>query len=640
MPGVSTDLTTINKTTVKFATWAARVTYAHAYDYTFFSKKLNKEVTAHKFQCSLVGTDETAYVSAVLKGTKQEVAAAKDKFKDLSVWELSKIKFEENVTPPFIASALKVSVDLAKSTVQPTQDAAMNEKLATVAVPPRTLAETNKITSNRHTDLMTIITEVKPARQTKRGEVRDVIIMDGSTDGAGDYAKVAISVWGDHKENKLTIGKPLVFLNLACKVDQGNKQFNHWEDSFLCEAPACKKQIQLATDVDKLQNADNTVMLTQWAPKSSMDVSGPQPLGASAFLDYTSQNANAKLPQVMQIMASMIEEPTGSVTSEGTGRIWFVTKILEFSGSAEVGVPERVALQLTGLDRTGFLEAHAAGTLQFPLLCNLRVSRSISTSASQSGASQPGAADDKKTFVNHVIQEATPMDWHAKVGPNAAYENILTLLNALPRHEEGLLFGFLSDIETDPHNRFRLTFSNGNTSKGAAVAVLIACGKKSKPPESIGDGYKIVTPDVIDVAKPAARGAPQPAADAATYNVMGFCTLTDMAKFDLNPPRGHTQRFAVALITGCEETEASDTSQLRSKTFHMDKLQILEQAEGPAAVTLFQRLRRLTMRLNPTNLQERKHNLTVEEDPERPLKKCRTLKVVPTDASLGDQDPS
>ena len=89
---------------------------------------------------------------------------------------------------------------------------------------------------------------------------------------------------------------------------------------------------------------------------------------------------------------------------------------------------ERVALKLTGLDRAAFKEAHADGSLQFPLLCNTRVSRSISTGASghagasqdgasQAGASQPVFGTTAKTFVNHSLQAAEPLDWNITVPP-------------------------------------------------------------------------------------------------------------------------------------------------------------------------------------------------------------------------------
>ena len=60
------------------------------------------------------------------------------------------------------------------------------------------------------------------------------------------------------------------------------------------------------------------------------------------------------------------------------------------------------------------------------------------------------------------------------------------MLHSLPRNEEGLLCGFLADIEPDPYAGFRLAFANGATSKGAAVAVLAAsrnkCTQHGAPP--------------------------------------------------------------------------------------------------------------------------------------------------------------
>jgi len=108
-----------------------------------------------------------------------------------------------------------------------------------------------------------------------------------------------------------------------------------------------------------------------------------------------------------------------------------------------------------------------------------------------------------------------------------------------------------------------------------------------------------------------------------------------MSKFDLSPPRGHKQRFAIAFITSCEETSCA--SQPAVKNFHVDKIQILEQADGPKAVPVFQRLRCLTMRLKPSNKEERKHTLTIDEKPNRPLKQCRTLSAMPTDESLKNE---
>ena len=107
-----------------------------------------------------------------------------------------------------------------------------------------------------------------------------------------------------------------------------------------------------------------------------------------------------------------------------------------------------------------------------------------------------------------------------------------------------------------------------------------------------------------------------------------------MAKFELTPPRGQQQRFAIALIASCEQTENGTAAQPVVKSSVMEKMQLLEPADGTKAIPVFQRLRRLTMRLNPANQDEPKHTLDVDEDHSRPLKKARTLSAMPTDESL------
>ena len=116
---------------LEFTSWTARVTSGRSYHYTYEPKKGETDITGYKFECCFVGASATAYVSAVLTGTKQEVAKAQNQFKDGSIWDLSKIKFEENSNPAVIGSPLKVCVDLARSTLKLNEDARLTEELAT-----------------------------------------------------------------------------------------------------------------------------------------------------------------------------------------------------------------------------------------------------------------------------------------------------------------------------------------------------------------------------------------------------------------------------------------------------------------------------------------------------------------------------
>ena len=147
------------------------------------------------------------------------------------------------------------------------------------------------------------------------------------------------------------------------------KQINHWEDSLLQEPPQCKKKEELLNMFAELRGASNTVTLTMpYEPTFvPMDVPGLQPLGVAAFMDFIPKNPEAKLPQVMQLLHCNLMEREGNVTQEGNDRIWFVTKLADISGSIDVVVPERAALELTGLDRSILKEQRLQAT--FNSLC-------------------------------------------------------------------------------------------------------------------------------------------------------------------------------------------------------------------------------------------------------------------------------
>ena len=271
----STDLSTVNKQTVRFAKWLGRVGFSHSYHYSYESKKTGQLITSYKFECRVVGKSDKDYVLAVVKGTQNDVESAKTKFVDGSVWELSNVKFEDYTTPAHISTPLKISVDLKKTTVCTCKNADLEKQLVQYLVPPRTVTETSQITTTRHQDLLALVTKVDPLRQTKRAEVLDVTVMDGSAVAKGDFAQVKIAVWGKKKQDLvlLNLGKPLVFLNLACKVEEGSKQYTSWEDSLLCEAPACDRSTKLSEDAERLQAAKNVAMLTNFStngPRAAM----------------------------------------------------------------------------------------------------------------------------------------------------------------------------------------------------------------------------------------------------------------------------------------------------------------------------------------------------------------------------------
>ena len=116
----------------------------------------------------------------------------------------------------------------------------------------------------------------------------------------------------------------------------------------------------------------------------------------AAFLDYTSENPTATLPEVSQLMWVHIEEPDpeSDVVDKNGERLWYRVPLRDVSGSVLMGIPQRCALVLANCSSMDeFTKKHAAGALNMPLLCQARVSRVL---RGKDGASQP------VTFVDHL----------------------------------------------------------------------------------------------------------------------------------------------------------------------------------------------------------------------------------------------
>ena len=360
-------------------------------------------------------------------------------------------------------------------------------------------------------------------------------------------------------------------------------------------------------------------------PQGTRDVGGPQTLSCAAFLDYTTETPEANVPDVSQLMFVHIEEPAPQENIWSWDRVWLVTQLRDNSGSVSVGIPQRCALELAKVkDKATFTERHAAGELNFPLLCHARISRTKREAEAKGGASQPvgtgGASQPAgKIYVNHTLEEVEPVSWNPSSAPNAAYTDVLAILNNCPPNDEGIVFAYLADVQPDPFCGMHISFDDAPGPKGIYAAVLVACDKKSKTIGIGDDGYKVVTASVKDIANPAGN----PSAPVGDRTLVGYCNMDGLPGFRLDPPRGQKFRVAFVLITKADE-----------EGLHIHKLEYIEQDQVNHAIRCMQRLRRLNKQIHPAGTEKRSHNLTLTATS---IKKARTLQSVPTNTSLPDE---
>ena len=243
-----------------------------------------------------------------------------------------------------------------------------------------------------------------------------------------------------------------------------------------------------------------------------------------------------------------------------------------------------------------------------PLLCHVRVSRSV----------RQGVV----AYVNHTVETVEPVSWAALSGPNAAYTDVLAILNNCPEHDEGILFAFLADIQPDPCYGMRVVYDGQEGPKGLYIAALVACNTKSKTDKLSDDGYKVVTSDVKDIANPDGT-ADKP---IGSHTLVGYCSMDNLPGFRLAPPRGKVFRVAVVLFTKADEKEG----------LHINTLEYIEPDQVREAVLCMRKLRKLSKRVHTVSTEKRSHSVALEHEGMSPCttKKARTLQAVPTEASL------
>ena len=622
------NLKSLNKSSARVATFAAKLCDGIVEQYTYFQKGSQQQVTAHKFEVTLVGRNPQDYCKGYVKASKEDCEKAAAKFKDGTVWALSKVAFDSYTAAQYISTPVLYRVDLSKSTMtnrdtNSEEDKALRASMRPAPVPPASVADLTRITTNCSTDLIAVVKEIGAQTRKSKAEelIVDVLLVDGTMASSGNLATIDVSVFGASKIEKLkaAVGTPMAFFNLSISCEKrGEKpKLTHYSKDKIAPAPECEKTTELRQKAGDLTSATNTESLTQvWVPQGTRDVSGPQTLSCAAFLDYTTETPEANVPDVSQLMFVHIEEPAPQENILSGDRVWFVTPLRDNSGPVSVGIPQRCALELAKVqDKDTFTEKHAAGELNFPLLCHARISRTKREAEAKGGASQPAG----KIYVNHTLEEVGPVSWNPSSAPNAAYTDVLAILNNCPPNDEGIVFAYLADVQPDPFCGMHISFDDAPGPKGIYAAVLVACNTKSKTLPIGDNGYKVVTASAKDIANPAGN----PSAPVGDHTLVGYCNMDGLPGFRLDPPRGKQFRVALVLITKADE-----------EGFHIHKLEYIEQDQVNHAITCMQRLRRLNKQIHPAGKEKRSHNLTLTATG---IKKARTLQSVPTNTSLPDE---
>ena len=383
----TSPLGSLTKSSAKAQDFLVRVYMPRKVTWSHKSRQNGQMLEKTRFECTLLGENAEHYCEGILKGTPAEVEAALQKFLPHTAWKLSKVGLDSQQQEAFVHTPVRVVVDLKRTRCTPVLQASQQEtSLASGPAPQTTVAQMMNIKSRRCFDVMAVVHSVSNTR-TPVGHppVADVHLVDGSLTTKSKTAEAVVAVWGAHniEQCRSHIGQPLLFLNVAAKYD-GNLELTLWHDRLVAHDCSCTRMTELKELAAQEHFAQDREQLTTkhdvtWDPDDASKVlTGEALLSCCAFLSMASEDANADLPQLLQVNGMRVEEPeSGDSVVETKGqRVFFTTTARDFSRSCKVGVSQAAALALSGLDTMSEpQQANDARAVSFSPFGNCRIMR-------------------------------------------------------------------------------------------------------------------------------------------------------------------------------------------------------------------------------------------------------------------------
>ena len=156
----------------------------------------------------------------------------------------------------FISTPMPFRVDLTKSrmTIWDAGDETLMELHVSHPkhpVPPRSVADVARITTNGCTDLIALIKEVSTQTRKNKSDddIVDVELLVNSMSKSDKLASIVVSVFGTDKVEQLkhAVGEPMAFFNLSvvCAGRGSAPQINHYSGDLMEPAPGCAKTASL-----------------------------------------------------------------------------------------------------------------------------------------------------------------------------------------------------------------------------------------------------------------------------------------------------------------------------------------------------------------------------------------------------------
>jgi len=431
-------LAELNPKMARLGSWVFRIVMADVVEFQFPWK--GSQILKTKLRVVLQTKDEGEYLMGLVKVNREkanELEPFNKKYTKGSVFRSEQIAFLNEERSAYVSAPRKMVIDLRKSKfaflIQGVTD------MPTKASPPAPISQLLEIkpSGNVHRFDVMGMAQISPVRTANVKNVRthivDVTLIDGSKGKSGKASVVSFAVFvpagpsdalPDTLQQLIDVsGQVLSFFAMNASIKASTVEFStsseyYWE---VAEGTKADKIQSMSTQLQSLESTDRETLNDTYTPTQARDFTqGSAALSGCALLELMEgENKNAAKGQVVQVNFAIIEPPEhGSVVQTKTGeRLWMKVKCQDFTGSTEIWLREKAALELSGCaTMEEFVRAHNDNSISFPLLCSFRAHIQLADSSRQ--ATFPEQSGDGGI----VIVEAEDQD--LGLMPNSSVEDL------------------------------------------------------------------------------------------------------------------------------------------------------------------------------------------------------------------------
>ena len=641
-------LAELNGRSAPFASFEIFMFRPRIHTYEYMDKTNQKKKQGATFRGLAVSLEKPEhYISVELAMKGQNLAPLEKAVKDLqpgSRFRMSKTRIKGGAKQEYMHTPIKLVVDVHGTTFDPIvtkadQNGGDGKHLA--PEPIMTVAQSKALTASQRLDLTALVESVSDARPGgSHREVRDVILVDGSKSPDDDrLVQMKLSFWtgdslsesdADHlkllDEVKGTNRAITLFGVQGKKTDKGY-QFETSKDFFALESfgPKAKSLVEIYKEVSLVPPEERETLETAFSDRDWSQEKGTEVFTAH-LKDLMRHTGVPKIDDASSLWQLNWAEVAWPLQSEETilnkkgTKLWFKTSARDLTGvQSDIWINEESAIALSrAKDKAAFIKAWEDGDQLFPIMASVKIERSSKpvTPDSESSPADPSGADGaKQKYINYVIVEAgdQPLD----ECPTLATLPLVQMLIEPAHDTASIMPAGLHQINTSPSYAFEITFNTPSRKivvPCQKVLALIRSDTKSTT-ELLGEGYKLTTNNVQCLLS---SGDSHSA--AKTYTVTSVCTVSNLAAYRLDPPRGGSQ-FALVTITNKND-----------ESFVIESVQLLTEDEAKKTEASLRSIVNLAMHFG---LRDRKRRLEWTNDVSpAEARKCSRLGRSPTDAPL------